>query len=418
METTGGGAIPVTEAPPSRQRWTVGLALAVNGLATTFPLVTIGLLLPGITGTFGLTNTQAGWLGSITTAGTLLVSVPAALLFGNISPYLLTGISVGTGAVFTFLHGAAPSFALLLLARLGFSLAFALRPASQALVLSRWFPAHEVPLVQGIIFGVLGAAEFGTLILTPKLLDVTGSWRVVYYIYGIASMGVAILWLLAGRGGMNTATAPLPRAACRVASPRSIFRHREVWLIGVATLCSGVSWWAYLTFWPTYMLAAHGVSLAESGLLFGLISLVTVPASLAFGYIGSRLRARRLVLVAVAIAIGVAGVGMLVTSNFWLLAFFCALMGGAWGYVPIAFAIPYEIEGTNPQEIAVGSALINGLLFAGGVVGPALVGTLSDLTGSLFAALLASALIPFAMAPLVLGIKDRPRAAKSIEVGA
>lgn len=395
---------------PSHRRWAVGLSLAANGWATTFPLITLGLLLPGIINTFGLSNTQAGWLGSITTAGFLFVTLPSALLFGNASPYLLTAVSVGAGAAFTALHGFAPTFALLLLARLGFSLAFALRPTAQALVISRWFPLREVSAIQGIIFGMLGIAEFVALNITPKLLEITGDWRTVYYLFSVVGVVITGIWLFAGGSGHGASPTPAPPKDSP--SIRPVFRHREVWLIGISMLVSGVSWWAYLTFWPTYMLQTFGTPLSETGFLFGFLSVATVPTSLGFGYLGTRIRARRLFLVLVAVTVGVAGVGMLLTGNFWLLLLFCGMMGAGWGYVPIAFAIPYEIEGITPQEIAISAAVINTFLMSGGVIGPAFVGILSDVTGSLFTALMISAVIPFSMALFVLGIKDPKRLAK------
>lgn len=431
MERLGQATV---QAPPAKRRWAVGFALAANGLATTLPLITLGVLLPSITQSFGLTDSQAGLLGGVTTAGFLLVTIPAAMFLTRADPYLLTAASIGSGAVFTLLHGAAGSFALLLLARLGFSLSFALRPASQAMVIQRWFPVREVPLVQGVILAVLGTAEFVALYFTPVLLEGTGNWRTVYFIYGVLSLGVAGVWLLAGRGGGSAfgvwfggrrgslgPAAEMPQILGRGAiasrslpktdlddggSLRTALRHREVWLVGIATLTSGFSWWAYLTFWPTFMLESRDVPLATSGLLFGILSLATVPASLFFGYLGTRIRSRRMILVGAALAIGVSGIGLLVTSELWLLVTMCVVAGAAWGYVPIAFAIPYELRGIRPREVALSAAVINTFLMSGGVIGPSLVGLLSDLSGSLYAALMVSAIIPFSMAFIALGIRD------------
>ena len=76
MERLGQATV---QAPPAKRRWAVGFALAANGLATTLPLITLGVLLPSITQSFGLTDSQAGLLGGVTTAGFLLVTIPAAM---------------------------------------------------------------------------------------------------------------------------------------------------------------------------------------------------------------------------------------------------------------------------------------------------------------------------------------------------
>jgi predicted MFS family arabinose efflux permease len=412
MEAAGTATRGVA-SPLQARRWAVALALSANGWATTLTLITLGVLLPGINGTFQLSATQAGWLGGVTTAGYLIVTVPAAMFLARLSPRLLTAVSVGGGALFTFLHGVAPAFLALFLARLGFSLCFALRPASQALVIQQWFPVREVPIVQGIIMAMLGAAEFVALWATPVLVGVTGGWRQVYFLYGLIGVAITGLWVFIARpvAGSHGGPAPAPSGSATTGSSylssfRAVLRYREVWLVGIATLTSGLGWWAFGTFWPSFMLKRYGLSLAQSGFLYGVTSLAMVPSSLAFGWLGPRLRRRRFVLVGVAIAVGVSSVGSLLTGNFWVLLVLSLVSGAAWGYVPIAFSIPYEIEGIRPPEVAMSMSVIHVFMMSGGLIGPAMVGMLADLTGSLFFGLMVSAIIPFAMVFAVLGLRD------------
>ena len=142
------------------------------------------------------------------------------------------------------------------------------------------------------------------------------------------------------------------------------------------------------------MLDDNGVSLTTSGLLFGISSLATIPMAIGIGWLGPRIRARRALFMVSGLAMTLTCVGLLYTTNVWVLLTLMIGFGMAWGYIPLVVALPFEIPRISQREISIAAALLTMLFLAGGIVGPIVVGTISDLTGSTRTALLVGTLTP------------------------
>ena len=394
--TRGAAETTVAGAPVAGYRWAIIGLLSGQNWAMTVTGISLGLLLPDITDSLGLTNLQGGWLSAAMRIGSVVTGFPAAVFLSRYSPLKLSIVSTFLGALFTFGHGIAPGFAAFFIARLGFGMSFAARFPARTLLLQHWFPLKEVVLANGVVIGMTGVAEGLTLILTPLLLDATGSWRLTYHLFGACAFLVFVLWLVAGR----ERTTPAFQARVRAEGKpplRSLFRYRELWLVGLGSLGAEAGWWTYATFWPTYMLEEHSFSLARSGFLFALISTGMVPASIGVGFLAKVVRSRFLLLAGCGVLMAGSLVGMTLTTHMGLLAVFALLAGASWAFIPIAFSIPFEIPGIQPREVAVGSTMIVTLLLVGGVIGPIMGGALSDTTGSLHVALVVCGLMPLTL---------------------
>jgi len=81
-------------------------------------------------------------------------------------------------------------------------------------------------------------------------------------------------------------------------------------------------------------------------------------------------------------------VGMLLTGSFPLLIVLSILQGLGWAFIVIAMTIPFELPGIKPRELAVAVASSEMSMWAGGAVGPVLVGWVHQTSGSFFMALL------------------------------
>ena len=403
--------LTVAGLPVSGYRWVVVAGLVASNWSISLPFISLGLLLPAIRNTFSLSDAQAGWLGSSLLIGNVIVAIPAAIFLSRMNGRRLAIAAIALGAGFTFLHGLAPAFAVLLLARVGFGLTFSIRNTARTLLVQLWYPLHEVPLANGIAIGFIGVAEFLALALTPSLLDATGSWRTTYFIFGSFALFILALWLVFGRDPKER-TAPAFDVEER-APLRSVLRSRQLWLAGIGGFGAMAGWSSFATFWPTFMLDEHGLSLTKSGIVFGLNSAAAIPASLFLGYHASRIRHPEGVIIVSGLAMAAASAGMLLTTEFWALALLSSAVGLSWGFLPITYSIPFEIPGAGRREVAVGASFVTTLLFTGGIVGPVVVGFLSDATGSLFGALMVGALAPIVLAltgtvPGGLWKRDKP----------
>lgn len=399
----------IAGGPVTGYRWVVAGGIVAMNWAMSLPFISLGILLPAIRDSFELSDTQAGWLGSSLLIGNTVAAIPAAVFFSRFNARKLAIAAIGLGAGFTFLHGLAPVFAVLLLARTCFGLSYSIRNTVWTLLIQLWHPLREVPLVNGIVLASFGVSEFVGLVLTPVILDAT-DWRTTYYIFGAFGAFILALWALFGR---DQKTTPGRGAAVLERAPvKALLRYRHVWLAGAGLTGAMFGWSAFATFWPTYMLEAKGVSLQRSAFLFGLSSAASIPASLLLGYYASRLRSRKGLLVLSGLGIAAASAGMLLTADTWALALLSMAAGLSWGFVPITYSMPYEIPGIQPREVSVNASLITTLLFAGGILGPIVVGVISDATGSLFGALMVSALAPVtvAVSSLLAASSSRTRA--------
>ncbi|MEE9285785.1 MAG: MFS transporter [Dehalococcoidia bacterium] len=398
----------VAGASISSYRWVVIGAVVASTWAMTLPSLSFGLLLPAIRDTLDLSRVQSGWLGSSLRIGNVLVTVPAAVVLSRFNPVRLVMLSIGLGAAFTFLHGLAPVFAVLFIARMGFGLSFSLRVPARALLAQQWFPLREIPLVNGLIIGLGSIAEIVALGLTPVILDATGSWRITYHIYGLFGVAVLLLWAVFARTRETPDFRQRIRAEGRGAI-REALRHRSLWLIGLGSMGAALGWWAFAVFWPTYMLEENDFSLQRTGLLFSLISAGTIPSSVFFGFLGSRIRRRKALIMISGLTMAAGSFGLLLTTEMWLLVLMALLVGVSWGHLPIALSIPYEIPGIQPREIVVGLSLITTLLMIGGILGPLVAGAVSDVSGSLFLALVVGAATPLSMTVMAAFLRDRDR---------
>ena len=403
-------AVTAAGGPVSRYRWLVTAGLVANNWARTLPTISFGLLLPAITDTFALSDSQGGWLASSVRISNGFMTLPAAVALSRFSPLRLTIVSLFLSAGATFLHGLSPTLLALFLARLGFGFTLAIRWPARAVMIQRWHPLREVPLVNGVIVGLTGGAEFVAVFLTPILLEATDSWRAVYHIYGFFGVGILLFWILLGRE-RRAPEVENPLASAGRSALANVLRHRQLWMIGLGTLGGAFGWFAFATFWPTYMLEENGFSLTRTGLLFGLISLSNIPASLAWGLYASRMRNWWLAIALSGLVMAGGLVGMLLTTQMWALVLLTLAVGAAWGYIPIALSLPYEIPRIGAREIAIGTSLVMTLIFIGSILGPIVAGGVSDATDSLFGALLISALLPVTVTLTSVGLKGRGPAA-------
>ena len=392
-------------------RWVVLFSLCAANWAMTLPTLSLGLLLPEIDKTFGINDTQGGWLGASIRIGPTLMMLPAALMMSRFNPLHMTSLSLAFGAFFTFLHGLSPSLAVLFIARVGFGFTLAVRWPARAVLTQLWHPLSEAPLATGIIVALTGIAEFLVLLLTPILLNVTGDWRMVYHLYAFFGVGVFVFWVVFGRSRGLGIEHPLASAGRSVLGV--VLRYRPAWVIGIGAFGGTFGWASFGTFWPIFMLEDHNVPLTQTGWLFGLVSLTTIPPALAVGLYAPRIRNWRVVVTVAGLVMTGGLFGMLVTTDIWLLALFATAVGLGWGYMPIALTVPFEMPRAGAKALAASSSFIMTLILGGSILGPVVVGVVSDLSGSRFTALVISAVAPIAVtvSGLLLGPRGEGRPA-------
>ncbi|KRE65274.1 MFS transporter [Arthrobacter sp. Soil736] len=186
-------------------------------------------------------------------------------------------------------------------------------------------------------------------------------------------------------------------------SPWPLLRTRKGLLITAIFTLQALLAYALLSWFP-YMLTTMGLSAAESGLLYGLMQLVSVPAGMVLIAIGSRPGMLRpaFYLATLAMAVGVAALLLLPVA---LAVIPAVLLGFGLGIFPLVMVI-ISRSGQSTAETTALSTLAQSTGYLLATVGPFGMGLLHSATGGWtlpLALLLAIALAQIVVAHLLSG---------------
>jgi DHA1 family purine ribonucleoside efflux pump-like MFS transporter len=328
-------AVSVIETPqPTRARsgWPGVIALMV----AIFTLVTSEFLpaslLPLMAEDFGITEGVAGQVVTATALVGMITGPGIGLMFPRLDRRrLLIGLLV-LALLSNLLTAVAPSYALVVVARLALGAAIAGTWSMALAVAAHLVPAGQLGRAMSVVnIGVAGA----TVAAVPlgALISSLAGWRTVFFAVTAATAVALILFIIvmpsvpaAAGGGFRTLIAALHS------------RVMIVGLIGLAILVAGH--FGSYTFIRTgaegvpgltpatiaILLAVYGVGGLLGNLLAGLIvdrrlglAMVTVPLTIALAIIGFSLSTGSVILVFVAVALWGVGFGANPTmSQTWI----------------------------------------------------------------------------------------------------
>ncbi len=403
----------IQNAPPTGRRLLV-IGSLTSGHAISFStIITIGLLLPYMTADLDLSPLEQGLLGASATLAVLFLSIPTAWVASRYRPWRVASLGLIIVSGFTLLQGWAPGFALLLLGRLGMSIAFAQTESATALLVQQWSTRKQVAPTNGMMISggdvVIGIA----LLLTPFLLDWLDGWRNVMYMWAGLSFLTAMAWVVLG--GERQTPEYLERFRSQQSNPlASIIKYKELWILGVG-MAGGVAMEnAFGIFWPTFAQQDMSVDPKIVGLGMALYMFAAAPAEL-FVVSLSFLQKRQLtVMVVTGVFTMATHIALLFTGSEVLVVLINIFRGFSICYFPVIITMVYQLPGIRPREVAVGLAFIYTVMNAGAALGPLVVGGIVEVTGDLQAALFVTTLFPLTLlvAPLLLKPRMNSRIAE------
>ena len=391
----------MTEPRPEIQPGGYGYAVisvqwAINVLGPMVGL-SVGILLPQMTEELGLTPVQAGLLGSSFFLGSLAASLPSSVLLSRYSPKTVTALATALGALFMALQGLSPNFGALLGARFLFVVSMVSRVQAEVLLIQQWFPRTRIALINSLSAGAISTGQAIGVFLTPFLLLALGSWRNIYYALGGAFLVVLALWLLIGRERVSGQEGEPDRDRAPGSPLGVLRRHKRLWLLATCPAGAALTFSSFMTFWPTYAIEAHGLSLTTVGSLMALYPFAGIASNVAAGPLSDLLRRRKPLIWGPALLLPPGYIALLSLDSAASLAPVMVLTGlGAWVWVSIIRTIPFDM-GLAPRETAVATALTATMIPLGGASGPLLVGVLLEVTGSLEVALRAVSFFPLTL---------------------
>ena len=311
------------------------------------------------------------------------------------------------------LRAAATSFGMLFAAVALFGVGGPVVSIGVPKIVAEWFPPQERGRAAGLYS--TGPTIGGVVVLATAagvLLRIAGSWRLVLLTLTAAGLAALLSWVL----GYRDAPAPASTAGAGPAAPapargrwRALLRDRNMRLllalaVGSFLVNHGLNAWQ-----PTlleeagYDLAAAG-GWTAAGTLCGLLTALTVP-----GMTRTGARRRALVLLLLAAAAGLLGMTLLRAGPLAAAAVVAAMARAP--MLPLLMLLLMEQRGVGARHLGVGAGLLFAAAEIGGFGGPALLGVVRDLAGSLAPGVLGLTAVSLLLTAAVLRIQEPPPAA-------
>ncbi len=311
---------------------------------------------------------------------------PAQLLTGwmvdrfNAEKLLAGGVAVwgGATAAMALAPGLAPLVALRMLLGLGESAAF---PASAKLI-ARDVPAeHRGSANAGVGAALAFGPAFGMLV--GGLIMATWGWRVMFAVFGIATL----LWLLPWRRFIRTAPVDTDNKADELPFS-AVLGHRTLWAVCLGHFTSNYGFYFLLSWLPLYLMTSRGFTIAEmatfTALTFAAQGLVALLAGwgsdrlIERGHAASAVRRGLMLIGHIGGAVGILGIVMVdsrAATLGWLM-----FTGGTMGINSVGvYLIGQVFAGARAAGRWIGTQNFIGNF--SGIIGPIVTGMIVDASG-------------------------------------
>ncbi len=245
----------ISAAFPAVFAW-LGLCVVYLGfLSVGFVFHFLPPILPVIIADLGLSHTEAGLLMSLFALPGILLSLPGGWLVDRYGERLIGGLGVILMGAGTLLLGWAPSFPLILLARVLSGIGAMVGVVALQRLVVRLFAGRSLGLPLGISGSAVPVGIIIVLNLAGPLAENEG-WRLVAERVGGMTALIGVVFVVAisfiTRGqelGRDPAAAP---SEIKTAHPDQTRMFRPLWIGGAVWFCANGAMTAFMTFAPDH----------------------------------------------------------------------------------------------------------------------------------------------------------------------
>lgn len=426
---------PASRAKPRfrRHRRTILVMLTSAMVINYMDRSALAVALPFITEDFHLTDVQKGIILSSFSIGYALFNFLGGVLSDKFGSTKVMVVAMVFWSAMCGLTAGAFSFWSLLVLRVLFGAGEGPISTTANKVVNNWFPLTERARSVGIsqAGGPLGGALSGPVV---GLLAITFGWRVAFVVIALIGLTWAWIWLLVAtdKPSQNKRVSEeelaelttevsdeeLDEPVEKVSMWKAILRP-AILATAVSLFCYNYILFFFLTWFPTYLVDAQGISLANMSFVTALPWIVGAAGYVGGGFLidyifrrtGKQFFSRKVVLVSCltmsAVLVGVTGTATSAASAV-------TMMTLAVGFLMLAAPAYWTlIQDAAPKEY-VGSAggLMHGLANISGIVGPTITGFI--VAGGGFAgAFTLAGVLGVVGATVILVFVRRPRTAPS-----
>ena len=385
-------------------RIAIGLSLGA-ALSLGLARFAYGLLLPPMRADLGWSYALAGAMNTSNAAGYLLGALATPALLRRFSPGAVLMAGSMLASVLMALSGLFTDTTIWLLQRLAVGVASAMVFATGGLMAARLGatdPARGGLLI-GVYYGGTGLGITLSALVMPAVLQAAAS-QPHAWAWGWAALavlcfaGAAVLrWPLAqlARLGGQVVGANMPGAA-----PAAPLQVRRFACALAAYGMFGVGYIGYMTF-VVALLREQGQSATRITVFYALLGVAVMVSPRLWAWLLDRYRDGRPLALLNAL-LGVATI-LPVLSNAWALVLLSGMLFGAVFLSLVASTTALVRHNLPPAQWAAGIAAFTIVFAAGQIVGPTMIGWVSDGPGGLARGFVLSAVALWAGAALALG---------------
>ena len=226
------------------------------------------ILLEPIKAEFGASDTAMGFLTGFAFAIFYAVlGVPVARLADRWSRRNVLAVSMVIWSAMTAACGMAGSFWQMAVLRVGVGVGEAGgTPPSHSLI-SSYFPARERSTAMGI-YG--SGSQIGVLLgmFGGAVIAETMGWRWAFFIFGLPGVLIGLLVFVVVR---EPPKAPAPVSTSMMSDVMSLWQTPAFAIISFATAFTALAGYGMGTWFPSFLIRIHGLTLTEAGLTLGIV---------------------------------------------------------------------------------------------------------------------------------------------------
>jgi len=391
--------------------------LAMLFIVTTLNYVdraTLSMAAPAMRKDLGLDAVTMGYAFSAFGWSYTALQIPGGWTLDKFGAKVVYGLGLFLWSFFTFLQGMTGFLlglgAFTTLFGLRFLMGVAEAPAfpANSRITTMWFPTHE----RGFASAIFNSAQYFALAAFNPIMGwilVAFGWRHVFFAMGLVGIVMALIWFKVIKdpshhpsvnaeeleyiqSGGGLAKLGDKKTTIKWSYIQSLITNRMMIGVYLGQFCLNTITWFFLTWFPTYLVQAKGMSILKVGLIASIPAICGFIGGLSGGYVSDWLLRRGYSLTLARktpIIIGLVLSGTIILANYvqtesfviavMSLAFF-AKGFGALGWVVIGDTSPKEMVGLS-------GGIFN---FAGNIasiVTPIVIGYILKETGSFNGAL-------------------------------
>ncbi len=266
------------------------------------------------------------------------------------------------------------------------------------------FEGRERGLASGIYMtgAIIGSAT-ALAATNAFILPLVGTWRNVFAFYGGVGLIIALAWILLARES-NAQSEPVDAFLSLRDMVKALLGHKQVWLVAIICSSSFITFYGFGNWLPT-LLEAKGMNPVDAGFWaslpswLGLIGSIMLPGMAKPG-------SRKPVIIGIhliqGISIFVAGLSFGAPLLVSLVLY--GIVSGA--VLPLMLVVMMDLPEVGVEYTGVASGLLFMIGASTGVIGPILVGYLTDLAASFIPAVIVLAIYVEIMILFALVLKE------------